>query len=318
MPRVSVIMPTYNAGSRIGAAISGALSQRHDDVELIVVDDGSTDDTVEIARGFGDRLVLIQQANAGPNAARNTGLHAATGEVIALCDSDDFLLPNYVADALEQLEAAPPRTWVTCSSQLLTDRGLEPYGYSYFGEVAREEQREAILQVNFVSIFSVFPKQMADEIGLFDERLHRAEDWEYWARALFSGWRVAYQPRVASLYRRQGHSQSSDIQSMLDSEDAMIEGLTERFASTFTERERQILRARAEGGSAQRRRLQAIDAWTAGRFSESAALLSAAARAFPSFRGLGRKAMVARAIAPVLERMPEGSRLRRGIQKRWQ
>ncbi|MCA0308412.1 MAG: glycosyltransferase [Actinobacteria bacterium] len=317
MPRVSVIMPTYNAGARIGVAIGSVLTQSHRDVELVVVDDGSTDDTADIARAFGSRLTLLQQANAGPNAARNTGLRHATGDVIALCDSDDVLLPNYLADALAVLEAAPPRTWVTCASRLMTDDGLSDYGFSPFGEVRRDRQRLAILQGNFVSIFSVFPSAMRDEIGLFDESLARAEDWEYWARAILSGWRVAFQPRIASFYRQQGQSQSSDAGAMLDAEDAMIAVIAERFAGTFTPEEEELLATRDRLGSATRQRLRARDAWREGHFTDGARQLRTAARDFPLYPGVRAKALTASAIAPVLQALPAGFPLRERLKDRW-
>ncbi len=317
MPRVSVIMPTYNAGARIGAAIGGVLTQTHPDVELVVVDDGSTDDTVAIARGFGDRIVVLSQENAGPNAARNAGLRRASGEVIALCDSDDFLLPHYLTEALRLLRKEPGRTWVTCASKLLTDTGLKDYGYSPFGEVPRERQREAILQGNIVSIFSVFPRAMVDEIGLFDEQLTRAEDWEYWARAILSGWRVAFQPEIAAYYRQQGQSQSSDATAMLDAEDAMISRIVEQFAGTFTAREEELLAAREELGSATRQRLRARDAWSQGRFSEAAHQLRAVADRFPIYPGVRRTALTAGLVAPVLEALPDGFPLRERLRTRW-
>jgi glycosyltransferase involved in cell wall biosynthesis len=310
-------MPTYNAGVRIGAAISGVLTQTYPDVELVVVDDGSTDDTVRIAEGFGDRLTVIRQANAGPNAARNAGIRAATGEVIAWCDSDDFLLPNYLATAMAVLEESPARTWVTCASRALTERGLSDYGYSPFGRVARADQREAILQVNFVSIFSVFPRAMVEEVGPLREDLHRCEDWEYWARAIFSGWRVAFQPETASLYRQQGASQSSDPTAMMDAEDAMIAGLAERFGAVFTPREREILRARAERGSAQRQRQHARQSWSGGEFRAGARQLRGVARDFPFYRGLRRKSLMASVMAPVLELLPDGSVVRERMRNRW-
>ncbi|MFT4294065.1 MAG: glycosyltransferase [Micropruina sp.] len=313
---MSIIMPTYNAGARIGAAISSVLSQSHPDVELVVVDDGSTDDTHRIASGFGDRITLLQQRNAGPNAARNTGLKSATGDVIALCDSDDILLPNYVAKALAVLDKSPARTWVTCAAMALTDDGLKDYGVSPFGEIPVGEQREAILQMNFVSIFSVFPRRMVDEIGPFSEDLHRCEDWEYWARAILSGWRVAFQTEETAMYRQQGHSQSADSTAMMDAEDELFAGLATRFAGTLTERERTLLSARANHGSPQRQRQLARQAWAAGDFRQGAALLRAAARDYPRYRGLRSKAMVAGVAAPILELMPEGTPLRRRAKER--
>ena len=317
MPTVSVIMPTYNAGVRIGVAIGSVLTQTHPDIELIVIDDGSTDDTVTIARGFGDRVTILQQENAGPNAARNTGLRHASGDVIALCDSDDVLLPNYLTAALAVMAAAPPRTWVTCASEMMTDDGLRPYGFSPFGEVPRDQQREAILQGNIVSIFSVFPREMATEIGPFNEQLKRAEDWEYWARAILSGWRVAFQPTIASYYRQQGQSQSSDAGAMLEAEDAMIAVVADRFAGTFTEREEHLLAVRARLGSATRQRLRARDAWRAGNFADGARQLRQAATEFPLYPGVRAKAVQAGVLAPLLERLPEGSGLRERLRNRW-
>lgn len=317
LPRVSVIMPTYNAGARIGAAISGVLCQTHSDVELIVVDDGSTDDTVEIVKGFGAAVRLLRQENAGPNAARNHGFGAATGEVIALCDSDDYLLPNYLSAALAVLAEAPPRTWVTCSSLSLTDNGLGDYGYSPFGEISRERQREAILQVNFVSIFSVFPRQLMEEVGPFNEELRRCEDWEYWARSILTGWRVAFQPEPASLYRQQGASQSSDGTAMLDAEDALFASLTARFAGTFTAAEEELLAARAELGSVGRQRAAARMAWARGDFKTAARALKQAAATYPVVPGLRLKALATGLLAPAAQALPESSGLRNRIQRRW-
>lgn len=316
MPRVSVIMPTYNAGARIGLAIGSVLSQSHPDVELVVVDDGSTDDTYNIASGFGDRITLLKQSNSGPNAARNAGMRAATGEIFALCDSDDLLLPNYLRESLAVLENASERVWVTCAAMALTDHGLRDYGVSPFGEIPVDQQREAILQMNFVSIFSVFPRRMVEEIGEFSEELHRCEDWEYWARALLSGWRVAFQSEPAAMYRQQGHSQSADPTAMMDAEDELFASLSKRFADTFTERERSLLEARVGRGSPPRQRQRAKQAWAAGDFREAASLLRTAATDYPRYRGLRKKALAASVAAPILEVLPEWMPLRRLARER--
>lgn len=106
MSTISFIMPAYNAARWIGAAISSVLTQSDPDVELVVVDDGSTDDTFAIAEGFGDRIKLIHQDNAGLSAARNVAIRHSGGDLIGLCDSDDVLLPNYVTEARRTLAGA--------------------------------------------------------------------------------------------------------------------------------------------------------------------------------------------------------------------
>lgn len=94
LPSVSVIMPSYNRADLIGESIESMLSQTVPPIELIVVDDGSTDETVSVIKSFGERVHLIQQANAGPGVARNTGLAAASGDFVQFFDSDDLATPN--------------------------------------------------------------------------------------------------------------------------------------------------------------------------------------------------------------------------------
>jgi len=93
-PTVSVIIPTYNRADRVTRAIDSALAQTVPPMEVIVIDDGSTDNTQEVLAAYGDRIHVVYQANAGVSAARNTGLELATGELIALLDSDDIWLPH--------------------------------------------------------------------------------------------------------------------------------------------------------------------------------------------------------------------------------
>jgi GT2 family glycosyltransferase len=90
VPLFSVIIPAFNRATLIGQTLQSVLSQEAPDLEVIVVDDGSTDGTPDVVRGFGDRVKLLHQENKGPGAARNLGLKAATGEYVAFLDSDDI------------------------------------------------------------------------------------------------------------------------------------------------------------------------------------------------------------------------------------
>ena len=93
MPRFSVIIPVYNRGQFVKKAIESILAQTNSDYELIVVDDGSTDDTVDVIKSYGEKVKLIRQPNQGPEVARNTGAAIAKGEYFAFLDSDDLMLP---------------------------------------------------------------------------------------------------------------------------------------------------------------------------------------------------------------------------------
>lgn len=107
MPKVSVIVPAYNRSALIAECIQSVLDQTYTDWELIVVDDGSTDDTASVVRRFGDRVTLLRQANAGACAARNAGFQASTGDLVSFLDSDDTMLPGNLATLVAQLDARP-------------------------------------------------------------------------------------------------------------------------------------------------------------------------------------------------------------------
>ena len=92
-PLVSVIVPTYNRAVLLSEAVNSVLLQTYQNIEIIVIDDGSTDDTTEVMATFGDRVRYTRRPNAGVNAARNLGLKQARGEFIALLDSDDLWAP---------------------------------------------------------------------------------------------------------------------------------------------------------------------------------------------------------------------------------
>ncbi len=113
--RISVVIPAYNAGRYIGRAIDSVLAQTRPAEEIIVVDDGSTDNTAEIAGAYGDRIRFIRQENAGASVARNTGIAAATGNWIAFLDADDEWLPEKLRLQTEHLERNPDLTWTTAN-----------------------------------------------------------------------------------------------------------------------------------------------------------------------------------------------------------
>lgn len=115
MPQVSVVIPLYNKADHIGRALDSVFEQGVDDLEVIVVDDGSTDDGPSIVEGYGDaRIRLIRQANAGPGAARNRGIREATAEWIAPLDADDCWLPGFLGYMTEHAAAHPDCDAVTC------------------------------------------------------------------------------------------------------------------------------------------------------------------------------------------------------------
>jgi hypothetical protein len=199
-PRVSVIMPAYQSAATVGAAVSSVLWQMYPNIELVVVDDGSTDATAAIVRGFGDRVRLVEGSHAGVSAARNRGLEEATGELISFCDADDMLFAGHIAALVAEWRRAGGI--VTANAYWMFPNGVVPGRTVHRGEFpAPEEQRMAILQRNFVSPMSVVPRPLIDELGGFDSELPAAVDLDFWVKMIFAGHRISLQPRPLALYR---------------------------------------------------------------------------------------------------------------------
>lgn len=279
-PLVSVVMPAYNAQSTIGAAITGVLSQTYPAVELVVVDDGSTDATPRICAAYGSRLRYVRQENAGTAAARNRALAQASGEFIALCDADDVLLPPYLAAAMAVWQAsASERTFVACDAHLLTDGGIAHGRRALNSSVpAPARQRLAILQLNFVPIFTLMPRAMPAELGGW--RAGHIEDWDLWMRAIHAGWTAVGQPVPHALYRWSSHSKSTEADVVFAAEDALLARFAQEHDAGLTAVERDFLRRRTASGSPRRlvheadSALRDGDARRAARLSRQAAQLS--------------------------------------------
>ena len=116
LPTVSVIIPTYNHGCFISDAIESVLAQTYRDVEIIVVDDGSTDGTEQIVAQFGNRVRYIWQENRGLSAARNTGIAHAKGRLINFLDADDWHAAEFLEQLITRLDANPTLDGIACGS----------------------------------------------------------------------------------------------------------------------------------------------------------------------------------------------------------
>lgn len=209
---VSVIIPTYNRAQLAGRAVRSALAQTYRPLEIIVVDDGSTDDTAAVLRAFGDRIQVIRQANQGRSLARNHGLAAATGEYVAFLDSDDVWSPDALAAEVEVLHANPRAGICYSWWQLVTQDGqlLRVQESRIEGDVFA-----AIYWRNFVSTCNILLRRAcfveADGQRLnFDARMCSFEDWALWLR-LAARHRFCCAPKVlASITSHEGNTFSSE------------------------------------------------------------------------------------------------------------
>ena len=181
-PLVSVIIPTHNYAEYLPEALQSVLDQDYPLVQVIVVDDGSTDDTAAAVAPFVERGVeYVFQENQGPGPARNEGIRRARGELIAFLDADDSWLPDKIARQVAFLEAHPELGLVGCAG-FDCDSDLQPTGLRVAPNIESEMVFERLLVRNFVQPSGVLVrKQCLDTVGEF-KNMRFGEDWDLWLR----------------------------------------------------------------------------------------------------------------------------------------
>jgi glycosyltransferase involved in cell wall biosynthesis len=213
-PLCSVIIPAYNVADYLCEAVDSALAQTYRPCEVVVVDDGSTDATSELLARYGEAIVTVRQENRGLAGARNTGVRIARGEMIGLLDADDVWEPQRLARCMEILTARPEVGIVTTDAYLLRER--ERTSARFYGDYNLPdfpepgEQLDEIARRNFLWVSAVFRRSLLDDAGMFDERLRRSEDYDFWIRCLLHGARAALVREPLGWYRRRGDSLSAD------------------------------------------------------------------------------------------------------------
>jgi glycosyltransferase involved in cell wall biosynthesis len=312
MPAVSVITPAYNVAAYLGDAVRSALAQTFVDLELLIVDDGSTDGTAATAFQYAatdSRVRVLQKVNGGISSARNFALRQARGRFIAILDSDDVWLPEYLASQVEILEARPEVAIVTGNGWFL--------GGAADGELARPwpdarphpDLASLLDDETAVFILSVFRRDVYEAIGEFDESLRTNEDYDYWLRAACAGFRFYRNDRPLGRYRRREDSLSSDEVRMLRG----IVRVLEKTRPALQRRPGELAILERKASEYERRRLKAEArlAIESGDFDTAAACLGAL-RGREGGRGMQLAALLARWAPTVLARAYQ---LRRGLQR---
>ncbi len=197
-PLISCIVPVWNRERFVAETLDSILAQTYRPIEVIVVDDGSTDGTPQVLAGYGDRITTLRQENAGPGPARNTGIRAARGEFLAFLDSDDLWLPEKLAIQHARFEAHPELE--ACVTRL--QNFWEP-------ELAEEERRHEghrlarpIAAWNSQTLLA--RRAAFDRVGPYDPSVEAGWDLRWFSRARELGLRMEMLPDV--LVRRRLHA----------------------------------------------------------------------------------------------------------------
>lgn len=185
-PTVSVVLPTYDRAETLPRAIDSALAQDVDGLEVVVVDDGSTDETPEVVASYDDSAVrYVRQDSAGANAARNRGIDVAAGEYVSFLDSDDELLEGHLPAVLDALRATPPdvRGAVTADARVRDGRVEKVHRPGADGRLlGLADARDGNAVGGFSS--TTFERRVFEDVGALDEAMPAAQDYEFFLRYL--------------------------------------------------------------------------------------------------------------------------------------
>jgi glycosyltransferase involved in cell wall biosynthesis len=186
-PLITVIIPSFNQGQFIRETIDSILNQPFKKIEVIVIDGGSTDTTVDILKTYGNRIYWISEKDRGQTHAINKGLHLAKGDIIAYLNSDDYYLPNTLQQIAELFKTHPDIFWITGDYNIVdeTGKGIQSFVISY-KKIARK-----FLSFNLLSILNPIAqpstflrRKLIEDVGLFKEELRYTMDYDYWLRAI--------------------------------------------------------------------------------------------------------------------------------------
>ena len=217
MPTVSVVIPNFNNTKFLGNAIQSALNQTYRSFEIIVVDDGSTDNCKEEIKKFGQQVRYIWQINQGLGSARNTGIRAAEGEYIGFLDADDEWLPEFLDKMVSQVTNSSNMAAVYCYAQGIDSEGCNLPQIFGGPVISPEKIYQTILRANFLIPSTILIRRsIVLSIGLFEQTnrmMHGCEDWDLWLRILRNNPQNTFEGVPECLVRYRLHNNSLSVNS---------------------------------------------------------------------------------------------------------
>jgi glycosyltransferase involved in cell wall biosynthesis len=200
---VTIAIPAYNYARFLPEAIESALEQRYEPVEVVVVDDGSTDETPQVAEEYGERIRYDRTPNRGLSAARNHGARLATGELIVFLDADNRLDPSFVSDTVAALQADPRAAFAYTQLRHFGDRAVETQKPPWDPERLRDANYIDACALIHIGLVRRFPFDESNRIGW--------EDWDFWLTLAEHGYRGTLVDKPLVEYRRHGEAMTGQI-----------------------------------------------------------------------------------------------------------
>lgn len=241
LPAVSVVIPAYNSAPFLRETIESVLGQTYSNLEIIVIDDGSTDDTERVMQTFGSRVSYVKQENQGVSAARNHGIKLARARYVAFLDSDDLWVPQKLAEQIPLLDEDPEIGLVYSDWAVVSEHGVVQPSFHSERPAASGHVFNELVETGFIlTSGTVVRRSCLDEVGDFDESLSIVQDYDLWLRICYR-WKVAVTNKALVTKRSWNGSLSSNFPKMAMERIALFKKAL-RDIPDMTERSRQLVR----------------------------------------------------------------------------
>ena len=213
-PKVSIIIPVYNWANYIAEAINGALNQTYKNIEVLVINDGSTDNwaTEKVAKSFGDKIKYIKKENWGVSTALNIGIKEMSWEYFSWLSHDDLYYPTKIEEQIKELETIENKnTILSCNFEFIN----ENWEKIWWSNINTSDY-DNILYSIFTRKYSVYwcalliPKKILDEVWYFDTEMKCTQDYDYWLRILEKWYEFKYTDKVLTKYRKHSEQWTND------------------------------------------------------------------------------------------------------------
>ncbi len=202
-PKVSIVIPVYNGAIYMKEAIDSALAQTYDNIEIIVVNDGSTDETDKIALSYGNKIRYFKKENGGVSTALNLGIKEMTGEYFSWLSHDDIYMPEKIEKQIELLSSLDDKNTILYSNYKFIDENSEPIYQPVIHnhEMLTKKQEYALYRGCINGLTLLVNKKIFDDVGLFNEELRCTQDYEMWLRMIKKRYRFVHMPDVLVITR---------------------------------------------------------------------------------------------------------------------
>lgn len=205
-PRVTIVTPSFQQGAYIGATIESVLGQTFQDIQYLVIDGGSSDETLNVLRGIRDtRLSWTSEADRGQSHAINKGMEKARGEFLSYLNSDDLLMPESVAEVVEFFNMNPDVDLITRDCLVIDENGRTT-GVQYGGPIDVKALLTGASTPQQPGTF--WRRSVLEQVGLFDEDRHYVMDYDFWVRVALAGFKGQYIPGIGAAFRIHSTSKS--------------------------------------------------------------------------------------------------------------